>query len=169
MLSLYNIAEEFRNLMEAVENGEIPEEALADTLESIDAAFDVKAENIACLIKNLKAEAEAIKAESSKLAERSKAKSNQADRLKSYLEGCMSQMGKEKLETTRVVLKLRNTPPALKVDTEVFLPWVTRSERTGFLRYKEPELDKTAIKKAVQSGETLPGVTLVSGKSLVIQ
>jgi hypothetical protein len=41
-MNLYEINTEYLALMSAVENGEIPEEAIADTLEGIEGLFDFK-------------------------------------------------------------------------------------------------------------------------------
>ena len=48
----------------------LKEDAIADTLESIEGEFEDKADNIACLIKTFDAEVEAIKAEEKNLKER---------------------------------------------------------------------------------------------------
>ena len=46
-MTLYEIATDYKNFIEAVENGEIPEEAITDTLESIQSLLEDKADNIA--------------------------------------------------------------------------------------------------------------------------
>ena len=81
-MKLYEITELFMRFASMVENGEIEEDAIADTLESIEGELEEKADNIACLIKSWQAEAEAIKAEEKALAERRKVKENQINNLK---------------------------------------------------------------------------------------
>lgn len=93
--------------MLAIENGDIPEEALTDTLESITSLLDEKADNIACWIKQLTAEAEAIKAEEDKLAERRKRKLKRAERLTEYLSECLTNAGRTKIETPRNVISFQ--------------------------------------------------------------
>ena len=66
-MKLYELATDFLTFMEAIENEEVPEEAIADTLESITLDIEDKADNIACLLKNLDAEITAIKAEETSL------------------------------------------------------------------------------------------------------
>ena len=60
-MSLYDIAKNLNDFMDAVDRGEIPEEAVYDTLESLDMQLDDKIDNVACMIKNLAAEAKSIK------------------------------------------------------------------------------------------------------------
>ena len=69
-MKLYEIANEYLALVEAIENEEIPEEAVADTLEAMTAEIEDKADNIACLMKALNAEALAIREEEKRLAKR---------------------------------------------------------------------------------------------------
>ena len=70
-----------------------------DTLSAIEAEFDVKAENIACYIKNMNAEIKALKAEEDALKRRRKAFENSVERLKGYLLGSMNAIGRRKIDT----------------------------------------------------------------------
>ena len=38
-----------------------------------------------------------------------------------------------------------------------------------FLKLREPELDKTAVKKAIKAGEEIPGCALVTRQNLTIK
>ena len=62
-MKLYELTNDYLALLDAIDNDEIPEEAIADTLESITACIEDKADSIACLLKNLDADIVAIKAE----------------------------------------------------------------------------------------------------------
>ena len=48
-MKLYEIAAEYQAFLDAVEAGEIPEEAIGDTLDGIVGEFDQKADNIAAI------------------------------------------------------------------------------------------------------------------------
>ena len=80
-MNLYEISVDYRRFQEQVESGEIPEEAIADTLEAIEGNFDDKVDSIACIIKSLLAEAKEIKSERDALDGRMKQKQKVADRL----------------------------------------------------------------------------------------
>ena len=55
-MKLYEISDEYNQFLQAVEDEEVPIEAVADTLEGIKGEFNEKADNIACMIKNQEAE-----------------------------------------------------------------------------------------------------------------
>ena len=84
-MSLYQMTTDYRQLLEAIENGEIPEECIADTLEAVKGEIEIKADNIACMLKNLLAEEEAMNVEIVKLRARKEAKHRQYESLREYL------------------------------------------------------------------------------------
>lgn len=168
-MRLYELTHDYENLMAAIENGDIPEEALADTLESITALLDEKADNIACWIKQLIAEAEAIKAEEDKLKARRTAKLNRAERLTEYLAECLTNGGISKLETARNVISFRKTPPKVVFDNESkFIEWA-QAHADGLLNYGKPTVDKTAVKVALENGATIEGCRIESKLNLQIK
>ena len=52
-MKLYEIANDYLALLQAIDEGEIPEEAIADTLEAIEGEIEFKADNLACVLKTL--------------------------------------------------------------------------------------------------------------------
>ncbi len=169
-MKLYEISRNIR-AVEAMLEDDDPEvqQAAKDTLEAIQGEFDEKADNIACIIKELKAEAEAIKAEREKLSQREKFKKSQAEWWSKYLLGEMSNAGKSKLETSRNVISVRNAAPSVKFqDERAFLNWAI-FDHEDFVRQKEPEIDKAAVKEALKKGAEIPGAYLEAGKSLVVK
>ena len=62
-MKLYELSREYETLSNLWETGEIPDEAARDTLEGIAGEAEEKADNIACMVKNLNAEAKAMKEE----------------------------------------------------------------------------------------------------------
>ena len=167
-MRLYEISNEYLSLLEAVENGDIPEEAIADTIESISSLFEDKADNIACLIKNLTAEAEAIKAEENNLAERRRAKEKRIDGLKTYLSEALCHAGYDKLETARNRISFRKSESVSVADEAKFIEWAAKNH-VDLLTYKEPTLNKTAIKKALASGEEIAGAVIESKQNIQIK
>jgi len=168
-LKLYEIEQSLLELLQAIESGDIPSEAIADTLESVEGDYNTKIDNIACYIKALRSEAEAIKREADTLTERAKAKQNHADRLKQYIFDSMAKLNKDKIETARNALQIRNTPPAVKISDETeFIAWA-QENADDLLDYKPPTIKKTAVKNYINAGNTIAGVTLESGKTLAIK
>ena len=154
-MKLYEIAAEYEALLNAVEAGEIPEEAIEDTIESIVSILEDKADNVACLIKNMTAEAEAIKAEEDKLAERRKQKEKRIERLKTYLADVLTRSGyTTKLETARNKMTFRKSEGVVFDDEAAFIEWAIKNN-DEFITYKAPTINRTAIKKAIRLAITV--------------
>ena len=154
MASLYEIEEQILNCVD-LETGEIiDEEALAN----LSMERDAKVENIALWIKNLLAEAKMIKEEKDNLANRQKVCENKAESLKEYLSGFLAG---EKFKTSKVNISYRKSE---RVDVSD----ITKLD-DDYLKFKEPEPDKTKIKKALKDGVQLRGVQLVENRSIQIK
>ena len=168
-MKLYEISADYQLLIEAIENGDIPEEALIDTLESFTALLEDKADNIACIIKELTAEAEAIKAEEDRLAERRKRKLKRAERLTEYLAECLTNAGRAKIETARNVISFRKTPGKVVIDNEdAFTVWAY-GNRPELLNFNNPTINKTAVKMALADGEQIEGAHIESKLNIQIK
>lgn len=161
MANLY----ELDALIESLLEQEDPEtgELLCDMeqLEAVLMERDTKIENIALYIKNKTAEAEAIKAEKLALEKRQKSAANKAERAKGFLEEYLKG---QKFSTPKVAVSYRKSE-----QVEVSMSFFTEESNERFLRYKDPEADKTAIKAAIKAGETVPGAEIVSKMNMSIR
>lgn len=166
-MKLYELTNDYLALLEAIDNDEIPEEAIADTLESITACIEDKADSIACLLKNLDAECIAIKAEEARLAERRKAKEKAHERIKQYLSETLLRAGLDKIETARNRITFRKSE-SVEVAEEVFISWA-RMHRDDLLTYTAPKVNKTEVKKALKSGDEIIGAELRINQNIQIK
>ena len=140
-----------------------------DTLESIEGEFDMKAENIAVFIKEIKAEADMLKAEEQSLRKRRQTKERQIDSLKTYLLTQMQEIGKNKIDTQKALISIRNNAPSLVVDDELsFIRWAEQNN-DGLLKYSMPEIRKSDVKKAVKAGDEIPFVHMEKSTSVIIK
>lgn len=141
-----------------------------DTLEGIEGEFDIKAENIACYIKQLEGDLELLKKQKAAFERRRRAKENQLEGIKKYLLECMQKTKRQKLETERAVITVRNNAESVQFFSEVeFIRMCMNGGLEKFLRYKTPEINRTAVKSALKSGKLLPGAELKRSQSLVIK
>lgn len=139
------------------ESGEIIDlEAIA----ALEMERDKNIENLGCWYKNLLAGAEALKAQKNAFAEREKAKKAKAESLKGFLGRYLN--GK-KFETAKVAMSFRKSE-AVEFDAKCI-----GDVPEEFLKFKDPELDKVAVKKAIKAGETVPGCELVARQNLQIK
>lgn len=162
-MRLYEISQEYVQFLRMVEDDQIPQDAIADTLDSIKGEFEVKADNIACIVKNLLSEAEAIKVERDVLDKRIKAKKSQADTLKQYLSSAMQAINVNKIETTRNVVSFRKST-TLHIEDEADF-----AERYPELCVTEIKIPKSEITKLIKSGDEFIGVELRSNQNLQIK
>lgn len=167
-MKLYEISEEIqRILLESVdpETGAIAPEAW-DALDALQMEREAKLEAIACAYKNLRSDAEELKAEEASLNERRKRKERRAESLKRFLE---RQLNGEKLETPRVLVAFRRVS-AVNVNNQLLAR--TFLENGGYgncLRYKEPEIDKNAVKRLLNVGVEVPGVNVLESLSMSVK
>ena len=162
-MTLYGISAEMTALLNAIEEqgGEITpeqEQALAITEEH----FSEKAVDYGHVILNLDQTVEAIKNEIDRLTKLKRTAENAQKRVKGSLVGAMVQLDHPTVETPTMRLSLRHTT-ATEVDDLDQLPAEYKTTKV------EVVADKTAIKKSIQSGETVPGAHLVENVSLQIK
>ena len=131
----------------------------ADELDQITLARDEKIENIALWVKDLLAEADAIKAEEQALAKHRKQAENKADWLKRYVAQALDG---EKFKTPRVAISYR-TSEAVEILDEGLIPEGCMTIKT------EIKPDKKIIKDELKSGVIVPGAVLVKRTSLQIK
>lgn len=165
-MKLYEIENEYLSLLEAIENGEIPDECIADTLEAVKGEIEVKADNIACMLKTLNAEIVAISAEELKLRERKRIKEAVHDRLKAYLAATLQRLDIEKIETARNVISFRKSE-AVEV-SEGFVDWAVKN-RDDLVTYGKPKANLTEIKNILKGGGVIEGAQLVVRQNMQIK
>lgn len=160
-MTLYDINARMEYLLEQVdeETGELL--CSYEELEALALARDEKLENLALYIKNKAAEAEAIKAEKQALEKRQKAALNRAEKARDFL---ARMLAGEKFTTPKVAVSWRKSE-----QVEVSMAFFTDESNERFLRFKDPEADKTAIKAALKAGETVPGAEIVSKMNMSIK
>ena len=147
------------------ETGEVDLEKKKE-FDELKVSFDTKAENIIKFIKNLEADAEKIKNEEQNLAERRKRKENKAKALKQYLGEMMTLAGREKLDYVSGEASFRKSK-SVEVDDE-FINWA-KNNQDELLIYKEPTVNKTAIKEAIKGGKEFEFARIVENNNLNIK
>lgn len=139
-----------------METGELIDPERLDRLQM---EREAKIEGIACWIKNLLSDAEAIKAEKNALAEREAKCRKKAEQLKEYLTYAL---GGEKFSTAKCAVSFRKSE-SVEVEDLTLIP-------AELLRVKASyEADKTAIKAAIKAGREINGCRLVENISAQIK
>lgn len=161
--TLYGITAEMNAILALIEEGggELTPE-LEQALTITEGQFAAKAEDYGKAILNLRAMAVAAKAEKDRLANLQKFYENAQNRLADAISSAMQAFGHDKVENGTLRLSLRHTT-ATEVDDIDQVPQLYKTTKV------ETVADKTAIKKAIQSGEAVPGAHLVENVSLQIK
>ena len=168
-MKLYELTNDFTQLFDqfdeisSMDNAEEFKQAWFDTLSGIEEEFEVKAENIGAYIKYLKAEEEV-------LSKRRKAKEKQAEWLKKYLLESMQAIGRTKIDRPMAVLSIRTNPESVRFDDEnAFITLCQRNGSDDYLRYKAPEINRSAVKEALQAGQKIEGASLIRTQTISIK
>lgn len=153
-MRLYEIDEAILSCIDP-ESGEIID---AEKLDALQIERDEKLENVALWIKDLTAEAAALKAEKQAFADRQKAAETRAESLKKWLSQALDG---EKFKTTKVAVSFRKTQSVQVSDI-----WELEEK---FVKVPEPTADKAAIKAAIKAGEDVKGAVLIDSVSISVK
>lgn len=174
-MQLYELVGEYRIFQEQfgmfcdmVDAGEMPEEAVWDTLDSLQGSIEEKIDNIACVYKQAMYEAAMMKAEEVNMRARRKVKENAAERLKAYMSSAMQAVDLSKIETARNRLSFRKSEKVTFDDEESFVQWA-EEYHPDLLTYKTPEPNKTVIKKILSGGQPIDGCRIEPCMNLQIK
>ena len=143
-----------------LETGEIID---IEKLSDLQIERDTKIENVVLWVKELKAEAEAIKAEKLALEERQKVAENKAESLKKWIAYALDG---QKFSTPKCAVSFRHTE-SIEVTEEGLESLMNGHD--DLLTYKKPEPNKKAIKQAIKDGLSVAGVQLVQNISTIIK
>ena len=132
-------------------------------LEDLQMERDKAVENLALYYKNLMAEAEAIKDEEENLAKRRAATIRAAERAESYLRFVLNG---EKFRTPKVSVSYR-TSQKVKLDDD-FVEWAMVNA-PDYLKYRDPEANRAAIKSALKNGAVIKGACLETAQNIQIR
>jgi hypothetical protein len=164
-LTLYEIAAEFRQMVDSLMDTQDDAQAIADTIEAESYPLEVKAQNVAYAIKTLQANADAIKGAEDAMAARRRAMENRAANIREYLLSCMTLAGVQKIECPHFVIKIAANPPSVVIDDERQIP-------PAFMKQPDPpppQPDKKAIAEVLKIGHDVPGARLVRSKRVDIR
>ena len=105
-MNLYELTEMYQNLLDL----DLEEEELQGHLKNIDDEIEIKAENIAKVLRSLDAEAKAYKKEIERFTLKKQGAENRAKRLKAYLQEAMEAVDKKKFKTDLFSFNIQKMP-----------------------------------------------------------
>lgn len=164
-MKLYEIKQELLNCVAIPNSDNFVNEETGEVIdiaaiEKLEMERDVKIENIALWIKDLKAEADAIKKEKQNLAARQASADGKAESLKNYLKYILEG---NKFTTPKVSISYRNNT-SVKYDPAHLLDIPAK-----FLDYGEPTVKKSLVKEKLKAGEDVAYCRLETTQSMIIK
>lgn len=159
---LYEIDQKMQSLVDP-ETGELMDyEAFA----ALQMDRENKIENMALWVKDLTAEAKAIKEEEESLRDRRRGMEHKAERLKTYLSIAL---GGEKFQTARCAVSFRKTASVQIDDQDNLIRWLEQNGYDDCLKYKEPEVSKTELGKLMKAGTPVPFAYIKESQSVGVK
>ena len=158
-MNLYEMTTQANALYELLQNEEIDEQTFNDTLEAI--GVEEKIESYCHVIKELQADFDKFKTESDRLTARMKTAKNGIDRMKDSLLTFLQVSGQSKVKAGTFTVSIGTSKQTNIID-ETLIP----------AEYKTPQpdkIDKTAIKKAIESGVDVAGAEIIINEGVRIR
>ena len=149
-MTLYELTNEYQQLLLIAEDPDVDPQVLSDTLEGLTGEIEDKADNYARVIKQLDADTVALKAEIDRLSARKKTIENSIDRMKESLKQAMILCGKEKFKTSLFSFTVAKNPEKVVLDSEL-IP-------EEYLVQQDPKVNKTLLKEDLKAGKDLAGI-----------
>ena len=154
MNSLYTIEQNILDCIDT-ETGEILDTARLNRLQM---ERSNKIRNIACLIKNLQAEARSYEDEEKSFCQRKISANNKATRLKEYLSAALNG---EKINATEFSIGWRKSQQ---------VQIATGAEIPSLYHIPVPDkIDKIGLKTVLRNGKIIPGITLIEKNNIQIK
>ena len=138
-MTLYDLTEEYKQLLDMIEDPEVDEETWLDTMEAIEGELHDKADSYVFVMKEIEGKIEMRKKEEKRIAEMRRREEASLERIKGRLQASMEYAGEKKFETDHFKFWIQKNPPSVVVDDEARVPfeyWTT----------PEPVVDKKALK-----------------------
>ena len=161
-MKLYELTDQYNQLQSMIEDGEVDAATLQDTLLGIECDIEDKADNISKMVKNLEAEAEALKTEKTRLAQKQQSMENKVANIKNYLHVQMAAMGKDKIKGSIFTVSIEKNNPSLIISDDAEIPM-------QYWKQIEPVVDREALLKDVKAGAFYKGVQIQQTKGIRIR
>lgn len=159
---LYEQKAQYRELLDMLEAGDVDPQVIHDTLEALEGEIEEKLEGYACIIKQLEADAIALKTEEDRMAARRRGIEANIKKMKAAVQEAMLLTGKLKLKTSKFSMWIQKNP------VSVFLADLNLIPKRFMV--PQPDVpDKAAIKKYLDENGDQEWAQLQQSESLRIR
>lgn len=164
-LSLYSVTDKYMQACDvlAEQCADIPETAIADTLDALEGEVKDKALNVAGYYKNIQKEIAAMKEYVVDMTEKRRKLKRYSDRLENYLKDNMERCGISKIKGPEFSLSIRKKAPSIVIEDLEEIPQAFICCKTELIP------DKLSIRAAIKDGDKVPGAYMQNGTTLIIK
>lgn len=166
-MNIYGLTADLLALKEMLEDENADAMCIFDTMEAVQGEYEHKLEGYCCVIKEMTAEIDFLKAEAKRLADKASVITNNITRMKKVMFDSMKATDNTKIKTPLFTVSIQKnggkTPIITAEDADLnLLP--------DYMVRVKYEADMEAIREALEEGCTVPGYTLGErGESLRIK
>ncbi|MFD2448314.1 siphovirus Gp157 family protein [Vogesella fluminis] len=161
--TLYQLADQYLQLAQAMRDTEVPDEVVDKTLAAASGDIEHKAWNITALMQEFEGQIAMMKLAEQRMAFRRKSLEKRTETLRQYLLQHLCRVGIFEIETPEFAIRVYDNPPRVILDDEDLVP----------AEYKEEEVvvsvRKDELRRAMLEGEIIPGAHLERSQRLAIK
>lgn len=159
-MNLFELSQQYQNL---ADRNDLDPTVLADTLDSIEDTWKDKANNIAKWIESLDSDIDWLAKKKRSISDELTYRKNLRNNLMAYLTGAIDERGLKEVHTDDYILRPRNYKQRTIIDDEDKVPAEFKCTN------EVVAVDKTAVYKALKSGEKVPGARLKPNRKVIIR
>lgn len=152
-MTLYELTQEFEELLEIMEDPDIDPVTLEDTFEALGGEIEEKAEGYGKVIKQIEYNVSVLKNEIERLTQKKKTLENNAQRLKKAMQYAMEVIGKPTLDTELFTFRIQKNPASVVMDINYI-----EDVPEEYLIPQDPKIDRAKIKEDLKAGKDLEGI-----------
>lgn len=171
-MKLYEINEQIMALTDQIqvdpETGEVTAdtEALLEQVEALHMERKEVLEYLAKTVLNLRADEAAIKAEEERLKKRREHMEKRETSIMGILD---RECAGEKMDLGVATIRYTKGNPLIVENESAVIDWLTTHGHDDLVRYSRPSLDKTAVKRLLGSGVSVPGCTIGQTNNITLK
>ena len=162
MFKLYELTEMYQNISNLIEE-DADNETLEKALDEITDSIQIKAENMAKLIKSIEGNINVLKDEEKRLQAKRKALENKVVNIKEYLENQLKAMGLKKVQGNLFTVSIQKNPQSVNILNEDLIPEQFKEVVTT------TKIDRRELLAALKEGQEIEGVEIKQTESLRIR
>lgn len=160
--TIYDVNNAFVSIAEMFTDGVLTKEEFAQALSELEETKVEKCGNAICYLNTLKNGIKDMKEEEKRINTMRKSLESRAKNIEEAFTYVLKNMGNSEVITKYGVMKVRKNPPSVVIDD------VSKIDKKYFSEPKITiDVDKVAIKKAINAGEKVEGAHLEQGEKLV--